>query len=79
MVVDRAIVESGLLVRAAARGERIDIADGTKLVRDALAETGVPVRKRAAWPVLANDAKIAAIVGRQGCPLGTPPGHHPAP
>lgn len=72
VVVDRAIVESGLLVRAAAMGERIDIADGTKLVRDALAETGVPVRKRAAWPVLANDAKIAAIVGGRVAPWARP-------
>jgi tRNA(Ile)-lysidine synthase len=72
LVVDRAIFESGLIVRAAAMGERIDIAGGTKLVRDALAETGVPVRKRAAWPVLSNDAKIAAIAGGRVAPWARP-------
>jgi tRNA(Ile)-lysidine synthase len=72
VVVDRAILESGLIVRAAAPGERIDIAGGTKLVRDALAERGVPVRKRAAWPVLANDAKIAAIAGGRVAPWARP-------
>ena len=72
VVVDRAILESGLIVRAAAPGERIDIAGGTKLVRVALAERGVPVRKRAAWPVLANDAKIAAIAGGRVAPWARP-------
>jgi tRNA(Ile)-lysidine synthase len=72
VVIDPAIFESGLIVRAASTGERIDIADGTKLVRDALAEAGVPVRRRAAWPVLADDAKIAAIIGGRVAPWARP-------
>lgn len=72
VVVDGAIFESGLNVRAAATGERIDIVDGTKLVRDALAEAGVPVRKRSAWPVLADDAKITAIVCGRVAPWARP-------
>jgi tRNA(Ile)-lysidine synthase len=52
-----------LVVRAAARGERIEIGIGSKLVRDARAEAGVPSRLRGAWPVVARHGKIAWIVG----------------
>jgi len=74
VLVDPAVFEAGVIVRAAGVGERIDIAEGTKLVRDALGEAGVPVRRRAAWPVLANDAKIAAIVGGRVAPWARPTG-----
>lgn len=74
VLVDPSVFETGVIVRAAAVGERIDIAGGTKLVRDALGEAGVPRRKRPAWPVLANDAKIAAIVGGRVAPWARPTG-----
>ena len=74
VLVDPSVFETGVIVRAAAIGERIDIAGGTKLVRDALGEVGVPKRKRPAWPVLSNDAKIAAIVGGRVAPWARPTG-----
>jgi len=73
-LIDRAIFDAGVTLRAAEPGERIDITDGTKLVRDALAEARVPRRKRSAWPVLANGAKIAAIVGGRVAPWARPTG-----
>jgi len=73
-LVDPAIFEAGVTLRALEQGERIDILDGTKLVRDALAEARVPRRKRSAWPVLANGAKIAAIVGGRVAPWARPAG-----
>ena len=61
VLLDRAAVPARVIVRAALPGDRIAIAGGSKLVRDALAESGVPRRLRAAWPVVVADAKIAAI------------------
>ncbi len=52
-----------LVVRSAAAGERIDIGTGSKLVRDAMAEGGVPPRLREAWPVVARHGKIVWIAG----------------
>ena len=52
-----------LTVRAAAAGERIAIAAGSKLVRDAMAEAGIPPRLRAGWPVIDVRGKIAAVAG----------------
>ena len=56
-------VGSSLVIRSADHGERLAIRSGSKLVRDALAEAGVPVRKRAGWPVVATHGKIVWIVG----------------
>jgi len=72
--VDPGVLEGGVTVRASVPGERIDIAEGSKLVRDALAEAAVPVRKRAVWPVLAHDAKIAAVVAVRVAPWARPTG-----
>ena len=61
-------------VRAAKTGERIEIDGGSKLIRDALAEVGVPVRRRSAWPVLVGDARIAATVAGRVAPWARPSG-----
>ncbi len=61
--LDASEVRPPLLVRAAEHGERLTIRSGSKLVRDALAEAGVPVRKRAGWPVVVAHGKIAWIAG----------------
>lgn len=74
VLVDPDIFGVALVIRAADHGERIDIDGGTKLIRDALAESGVPARKRAAWPVLAEDARIAAIVAGRVAPWARPSG-----
>ena len=74
VLVDPAVFHAGVTVRPAAIGERIDIEHGTKLIRDVLAEAGVPVRRRPVWPVLANDAKIAAVVAGRVAPWARPTG-----
>ncbi len=50
-------------VRGAAAGERIDLRSGSKLVRDAMREAGVPVRLRSAWPIVAVGGKIVWVAG----------------
>jgi len=74
VLVDADVFDEALWIRAAENGERIDIDGGTKLIRDALAEAGVPHRKRAAWPVLARGARIAAIVSGRVAPWARPTG-----
>ena len=49
--------------RGVAVGERIDLRSGSKLVRDAMREAGVPVRLRSAWPIVAVGGKIAWVAG----------------
>jgi tRNA(Ile)-lysidine synthase len=56
------------VVRAASEGERLEIVGGTKLVRDAMAETGIPRRLRSEWPVVARDERIAWIAGSRLAP-----------
>jgi tRNA(Ile)-lysidine synthase len=74
IAVDPAVVERGITFRAAEVGERIDIDGGTKLVRDAMAESGIPRRSRPAWPVLADGARIAAIAAGRVAPWARPVG-----
>ena len=57
------VFDDEVAVRVPDEGERIGLADGTKLVRDAMAEGGIPVRLRSAWPVVAAGAKIAWVAG----------------
>ena len=76
VLVDPSVLSGGTVVRAATEGERIEIKEGTKLVRDALAEMGAPRRLRSSWPVLANDAKIAAIGAGRVAPWARPAGEH---
>jgi tRNA(Ile)-lysidine synthetase-like protein len=63
VVARAATVSDDAVVRSAAEGERIDIETGTKPVREAMAEAGVPVRLRSAWPVVAVGGKIAWVAG----------------
>lgn len=56
-------VADNLVVRNHVAGERIDIGGGHKLVADAMAEAGVPVRLRSTWPVVVVHGKIAWIAG----------------
>ena len=63
VILDAAEVGVDVVVRTSDHGERLAVRNGSKLVRDALAEGGVPVRRRAGWPVVAAHGKIAWIVG----------------
>lgn len=63
LLVDAATLGDRVVVGPAGEGERIDIRDGSKPVRDALAEGGVPERLRSAWPTVLVGGKIAAIAG----------------
>lgn len=51
-------------IRAARPGERLALfgrSQGSKLLRDILAEAGVPAWQRAAWPVLEADGQLLAL------------------
>ena len=74
VLVDPGVFDESIWIRATEHGERIDIDGGSKLIRDALSEAKVPLRKRAAWPVLALDARIAAIVSGRVAPWARPSG-----
>ena len=67
-LVDSAVVGGELRLRSAAPGERIEIRDGTKLVRDVFAEADIPARLRSAWPVAEAHGRIAAVVGIRSAP-----------
>ena len=63
-LLDLDVVGRDLTVRAGRTGERIDLrGGGSKLLRDALAERRVPVRLRAAWPVVEARGRIAWLAG----------------
>ena len=62
LVADR-VTDEAVTVRASTQGERIPIAGGTKLVRDAMAESGVPRRLRPAWPVVEVDGNMVWVPG----------------
>jgi tRNA(Ile)-lysidine synthetase-like protein len=55
-------------LRAATAGERIELATGSKLVRDAMAESWIPSRLRSEWPVLAQHERIGWIAGSRVAP-----------
>ena len=63
VTLDASEVGDRLVVRATEHGERLALRNGSKLVRDALSEAGVPWRKRPGWPVVAAHGKIAWVVG----------------
>ena len=56
-------VGAELQIRPAEPGERVDLGGGSKLVRDAMAEAGIPRRRRAAWPVVAAHGTIVWLTG----------------
>jgi tRNA(Ile)-lysidine synthase len=59
----RVAVPAGLQIRTVQPGDRIDMTGGSKSAADALGEAAVPLRKRAAWPVVECRARIAWIPG----------------
>lgn len=61
--VDADLVGDRLVVRAPVAGERIEISGGTKSIRDAMAEAGIPNRKRSGWPVVEAHGRIVWVVG----------------
>lgn len=63
LFADPASIREAAVLRPAGTGDRIDIGKGAKSLRSVLAEHGVPVRLRTAWPVVATDARIIAVVG----------------
>jgi tRNA(Ile)-lysidine synthase len=62
LILDADSTGGRLTMRAAGKGDTIDIADGTKSVSDVLAEAGVPVRFRHRWPVLVGQ-RVLAVPG----------------
>lgn len=62
-VVDLERVGPRLVVRVAEPGERIDIGSGSKLVRDAMAEADIAVRRRSTWPVVEAHGRIVWVAG----------------
>jgi tRNA(Ile)-lysidine synthase len=65
--LDRSKLGDYVVVRCASPGERIDLGDGSKTVRDALAEADVPVRHRSTWPVVVDRGRIAWVPGVRVC------------
>ncbi len=61
--LDAGAVTTELVARPAGNDDRIDIGTGSKPVRDALAEAGVPRRLRRRWPVIESDNRVALIPG----------------
>jgi tRNA(Ile)-lysidine synthase len=72
LLLDPTVFGRRTVVKAVAEGARIDIETGTKPVRTALAERGIPVRSRSTWPVVAEGGRIAAIVGIRVAPWARP-------
>ncbi len=58
-----ALPRGRIVVRAAKEGDRVDIGTGSKKVVDAFSESGVPIRKRPAWPVVESRGRIAWVAG----------------
>ena len=73
-LLEPALAREGLQVRPAVAGDRIALRAGSKLVRDALAEAGVPARLRPVWPVITVGAKIAAVPAVRVAPWARPAG-----
>ncbi len=63
-----AAVGGELRLRPGAAGERIEIASGSKLIRDVLAEADISRRLRPAWPVVEAHGRIAAVAGIRSAP-----------
>ena len=60
------------VIRGVAEGDRIDIDAGSKTVRTVFSERAIPVRSRSTWPVVAEGARIVAIVGIRTAPWARP-------
>jgi tRNA(Ile)-lysidine synthetase-like protein len=57
-----------LVVRPPRRGDRIAVGSGSKEVRRALAEAGVPPGERGAWPVVEAGGEVVWIPGVRRAP-----------
>lgn len=68
------LAAGGAQIRSAVAGDRIAIGTGSKLVRDALSEAGIPRRLRPVWPVITLGAKIAAVPAVRVAPWARPAG-----
>ena len=73
-LADPAAAVTGLTVRAAAPGDRVDTGEGSKLVADALREAGVPARRRGSWPVVWAGGTIAWVAGARLAAWAAPRG-----
>jgi tRNA(Ile)-lysidine synthetase-like protein len=63
---DPRLLDAGLRVRTAKAGERMKpfgASPGSKLLRDLLAEAGVPSWQRAGWPVLEAGSQVLGLPG----------------
>lgn len=76
LLVDPTVIGAATELRCAAEGDRIDIDAGSKSVRTVLSEAGIPVRHRSTWPVVADGATIAAIVGVRVASWARPKARH---
>jgi tRNA(Ile)-lysidine synthase len=64
----------GLVVRAAAAGDRVDAGQGGQPVREALRAAGVPAGARAEWPVVEAGGTIAWVPGARRAAWAAPRG-----
>jgi tRNA(Ile)-lysidine synthase len=72
LYIDPGVFVGTTVIRRAKEGDRIEIENGSKAVRTVLSEHGVPVRSRSTWPVVAEGARIAAVVGVRAAPWTRP-------
>ena len=72
LLLDPKVFGSATVIRGVADGDRIEIDAGSKAVRTVLSERSIPVRSRPTWPVVAEGARIAAIVGIRTAPWARP-------
>ncbi len=63
LTLDSDAVGTSLVIRSTRPEDRIDIGTGSKPVRQAMAERGVPRRLRGRWPVVAWGDRVVAIPG----------------
>ena len=73
-LLEPALTRGGVDVRPAVAGDRIALRSGSKLVRDAMSEAGIPRRLRPVWPVITVGAKIAAVPAVRVAPWACPTG-----
>jgi len=74
VVADAAVGATGLTVRGAAPGDRVDTGRGTKPVAEALREAGVAARLRRDWPVVCSGGTIAWVAGARLAAWAAPRG-----
>lgn len=67
-------VGSEVVVRSGSSADRVAIHNGSKPLREVLAEAGVPPRRRSGWPVLEAKAGLAWVVGARVAEWARPTG-----